>query len=635
MVDRYSVISMQIHNFKGFEKVEIDFTQNNRIGRKIFTIFGNQGSGKSTLISAFQWCAYGTNIASADSKFSRKNILPSQWTEQEKSISVLVKFRAFGGNEDGSEDLHCKRTLQVNQMNDSLEVISGDGMSKQGKEAEELFRQIFGSTPQTGDGVMWVIRQEEMRRMAMTVASPESENSYYLDFMNLDVPETSLREIKEAHEKTISKLMSKDKSVDPAVLDQKRIIHENKKLAFGKIEMEIETLVEKINTNKLSKEEVEWFDAKTEFDQTNESLLKAEKKLNKLKIRRDELPDLLNCLLYSRLSKKGVKIEKSFKTSEFDWKNIAEFLESTNWLNRDQLRKIRGLDNYDGYSTISLLKSSEDVPKWRQRIIDLKDAMVKHREFKKSIEILEIRGITKESTSKVSRKKELSETQKSNLRALVEKRTEAKREWDNALQEFSDIQRRLAKKSKNQESYTDKLKRVKILEGVLQSIQSTNEQYLKEMFDRTIDRAKYFWKEIDQVGKYEPIIVNEPFRQIALISKSNDSIRYIDIDSNGDASGGESELLLVCTCLAVSEASGAKMPIILDDCFTKVDKDTRKVLVETVAKHFGNLIFVTNDEDKAVLLKASEGRLSLNWSEEQNNITSINTDMHNWWHEWS
>ena len=87
MVDRYSVVSMQIHNFKGFEKVEIDFTQNNRIGRKIFTIFGNQGSGKSTLISAFQWCAYGTNIASADSKFSRKNILPSQWTEQEKPIS--------------------------------------------------------------------------------------------------------------------------------------------------------------------------------------------------------------------------------------------------------------------------------------------------------------------------------------------------------------------------------------------------------------------------------------------------------------------------------------------------------------------------------------------------------------------
>jgi DNA repair exonuclease SbcCD ATPase subunit len=626
---------MQIHNFKGFEKVEIDFTQKNRISRKIFTIFGNQGSGKSTLISAFQWCAYGTNIASTKSKFSRKNIFPSQWTEQEKPISVLVKFRAFGGNENGSEDLHCKRTLQVNQMNDSLEVISGDGMSKQGKEAEELFRQIFGSTPQTGDGVMWVIRQEEMRRMAKTVASPNSENSYYLDFMNLDVPEKGLRDLKEAHEKTISRLMRNDKSLDPGVLDQKRIIHDTKKTAFGRIQKEIETLIEKNNANKLSKEEEEWFDAKKEFDETNDSFLKAETKLNNLKIRKGELPELLNCLLYSKLSKKGVKIEKSFKTSEFDWKDIAEFLESTNWLNRDQLRKIRSLDNFDGYSTISLLKSSEEVPKWRQRIIDLKGAMVEYRELKKSMEILEIRGITKESTSKVSQKKELSENQISNLRALVEKKTGAKTEWDNALEDYTLIQRKLANKSKNQKDYTDKLKRVKILEGVLQSIQSTNEQYLKEMFDRTIERAKYFWKEIDQVGKYEPIIVNEPFRQIALISTSNDSIRYIDIDSNGDASGGESELLLVCTCLAVSEASGAKMPIILDDCFTKVDKNTRKVLVETVAKHFGNLIFVTNDEDKAVLLKASEGRLSLNWLEDQNNITSINTDIHNWWHEWS
>ena len=636
MVDRYNLISMQINNFKAFEKVELDFTNKSREARKILTLFGNQGSGKSTIISAFQWCAYGTSISQIDKLF-RQNIYPGVWNvKQKNSISVLVKFRASGGKNDGTEDIHCKRTLLIDKKNDFLEVISGDGTSNQGQEAEDLFRQIFGSKPHTGEGVMWVIRQEEMRRMAATVvAKGNSRDSYYLNFMNLDVPYDGLLELKKAHDKSIEKLLKQDVTLQPGILDEVKLKYDFKAKEYRKIIKEIEKLMIKVNESKLTKDEEIFFDAKTHFDKSQDEFSQAESTLKDQRIRKQELPELLNCLLYSKLSKQGVEIKKSFASSEFDWIRIAEFLEATNWLNRDQIEKISRLDEYEGYSTISLLKSKEKVELWRNRINSLKDAMISFRECKKTMDELEIRGITKESTSKVSQKRDISDQFQQKLRQLISDKHSASEDQITALNEYKRVQTSLTKVSNEQEKLTNKLKRVKIIEGIMQSIKNTNDEYLRDMFELTIKRAKYYWDEIDQVGKYEPSIVHEPYPQIALTSKINNSIRYIDIDSNGDASGGESELLLVCTCLAVSESSGAKMPIILDDCFTKVDKKTREILVETVAKHFGNLIFVTNDEDKAALLKSSEGTLSLNWSKLQKNILSINTDIHDWWAKWS
>ena len=71
------------------------------------------------------------------------------------------------------------------------------------------------------------------------------------------------------------------------------------------------------------------------------------------------------------------------------------------------------------------------------------------------------------------------------------------------------------------------------------------------------------------------------------------------------------------------------MPIILDDCFTIVDKDSRKALVNMVAEDFKNMIFVTNDADKAKLLVNSQGILKLDWPTSLGpNINSSN--LSNW-----
>ena len=74
------------------------------------------------------------------------------------------------------------------------------------------------------------------------------------------------------------------------------------------------------------------------------------------------------------------------------------------------------------------------------------------------------------------------------------------------------------------------------------------------------------------------------------------------------------------------------MPIILDDCFTVVDTDSRKALVNTVAQDFKNMIFVTNDKNNQKLFTSSQGTLNLQWPTSLG--TAINKENASKWHRW-
>ena len=60
MVRYYNLISLRIQ-FMGIEQSEIQLRTTIK-PQKVMTITGHQGGGKSTIIFAIQWCAYGTSI---------------------------------------------------------------------------------------------------------------------------------------------------------------------------------------------------------------------------------------------------------------------------------------------------------------------------------------------------------------------------------------------------------------------------------------------------------------------------------------------------------------------------------------------------------------------------------------------
>lgn len=626
MVDRYHLVSMQINNFKGLQKVELDFTKNGK-PREIITLFGHQGSGKSSIILAFQWCAYGTSNVKKEILY-RDRIYPDYWENKPNDvIGVLIRFRPLGGNSDGSEDIYCKRTLDPNNTLDNLEVTIGSDIVDP-KKSKEYFTQIFGSRPSQNDGVMWVIRKEEMRRMAKTFAN--KKDSYYLDFMNLNVPMAGLVELNKAHKRKIDRLLRKDTSVTTD--DLTAIISKVK--TQGKVLKKMNEKIKLISDdpkNKLTTDDENLLENKENFESVNEKLNQSNENLKKLLIKNDELPELLNTLLVSKLRTEKISIPKSFSSREIDWEEIATILESMSIIDPFVIAEIRNIKIDSLYNTYSLLNSEGKIQEWISRLEKLKSANQENREHRVIIEDYKQLGITEESTKNVFRKKMHTLEAQEKLTSLKRDRIDTRDDFMSLRQEENRIRSALTSKSKSKSDVEKHSKIQAIIEAITSSIEAANQKYLKEMFDLTLERTKFFWKEIDLIKKYEPYLESEPSPELCLLNKSNRTIRRIEIDSQGDASGGESQLLLVCTCLAVSESSGAKMPIILDDCFTDVDKDTRKKLINVVSDQFGSMIFVTNDEDKAALLPSVD-KLVLTWKD--TNIESINTDSNDSWCRW-
>ena len=66
---------------------------------------------------------------------------------------------------------------------------------------------------------MWVVRTEEMAKMAQTIATTTYSESYFLNFMNLNVPHDGLKELSETKRKSIKRLMPKSKGVNQSNLD--------------------------------------------------------------------------------------------------------------------------------------------------------------------------------------------------------------------------------------------------------------------------------------------------------------------------------------------------------------------------------------------------------------------------------
>lgn len=632
MVDKYNLISITIKNFRGFSDVEIDFTEKNK-PREIMTFFGHQGCGKSTIIFAIQWCAYGTDLKSKKQKLSRANLYPDIWDgDQKDAISVTMRFRDSINPSITNKDIVCKRMLLADRDRDDIEVFVGEKKSDK-FESKDYFSQIFGSIPSISDGVMWVVRTEEMAKMAQTITKSKDSESYFLNFMNLNVPHDGLKELFKTKTNAIKKIMPKGAGVT-----QKHLVYIETEIRG--VEIKIEKANEIIRDLALKKREFKptandetISEHGTDYSEAKQELSIAESELNAVRIKRLEIPDLITTLLAAKLKKEDVKIKKNFDAAKFEWPAIADYLENTNLFPTNTITQIREIGEGVGYDTTSLINSSKSINDWLIRIKNLQGARTEYNRCSSIIDDYHYRGIDENSTavasSKIKKAKEIREA----MRLKFEDIKMFKEELEGYETERDGVEHEIAKLATNKSRLFQLRKEKKVVDALIKTINDSNKEYENKMFDEMIFSIKDYWKRIDQIGTYRPILISEPKSQIALERISDGRVRYIDIDDGtGTAAGGEEQLLLVCTCLAVSATSGAKMPIILDDCFTVVDKPSREALVNTVAEDFQNMIFVTNDVDKAKLLKNSQGVLKLDWPETLG--SSINPKNLLNWHTW-
>jgi DNA repair exonuclease SbcCD ATPase subunit len=629
MVDRYSLVSISVSNFKSFEDVEVIFTSEGGITRRSMTIFGKLGSGKSTLIDAIQWCAYGTS-SSDSSKLARINIFPSDWNgEQKNDLSVLLRLRPEGADDSRDHDIQCQRLLSTNNASDILQVTVGHN-TQTPQESREKFEQIFGIKPKLREGVMWILREEEMQRMAQTIARDDS--SYFLDFMNLRVPLNGLKEMNRTVQNRITKI-SKDGNLT-SDRDRLNAISELNR-AKGKLARKkeaIESILTRIHEEKPDKEQERLAVSGEEMTTAVSNLQDARTELQKQKIVPDEIQSLLHSLLASKIINSGLKIEKSRDGSKFEWDEIADFLEGLDLYEDRIIRDIRGLSDLTGIDTSKLLEGESKIEEWKNRIIDLKKAKKDYLSAEIVIEDFESDGITIDS---IKTAKSMSDNYKrlvAEYNRLREEKNQFKKEVEDAQQTLDNVETELEDNRDIDDEIKELTARGKIIRALAESIKTTDSEYKKKMFEQTIGRVEYFWHEIYAQNRFKPILIEDAPSRFALEKISNGAIHEIDSKfGGGSASNGETELLLVCTCLAIAESSGAKMPVILDDCFTKIDPDTRRNLVNVVTREFGSLIFVTNDQNKAKLHTSADGVIELNF---EDTWDSINHENLNDWAKW-
>jgi len=638
LVDRYNLISISIKNFRGFNVVDLDFTDNN-MPREIMTFFGHQGCGKSTIIFAIQWCAYGTVLNSPKQKLSRKNIYPDTWDGvQKETISVTMKFRDSNNKNARNNDIICKRMLLANKDKDDMEVFVGEKKSDK-IESRDYFQQIFGSIPSVSDGVMWVVRTEEMAKMAKTITGSKDSESYFLNFMNLNVPFDGLTELFAKKSGDIKKLMPKNAGVNQGSLD---FINTQIRVVEGRLSRKteaIENLSTEFNDFRPTPDDEMMADHSEDYSKVKGHLKLATAELRSQRIKKVELTDLIGTLLAAKLTKKGIKIKKSYDAEKFEWDKIAEYLKITNLFTTATINQIKELQEGLDYDTSLLHNSLEpgNFNKWQNRITDLKKARQDERSLSSVLDDYHNRGIDENTTEKAVLKTKKAAKIQDQLRSLFSDQSEFVTELEGLKAEKDAVDGEIIKLAKNKTKLSQLRKEKKVIDSLIKCINKSNKEYEKKMFDKMILAIKDYWNRIDQIGTYRPTLVLEPEPQIALKRNSDGRIRYINpVGESGTAAGGEQQLLLVCTCLAVSATSGAKMPIILDDCFTVVDKSSREALVNTVAEDFKNMIFVTNDIDKAKLLRNSQGILKLDWPESLgSSISDKNINQWRKWLQWS
>ena len=624
----FSIVGIQIRNFMGLERVDIDFEDEGDV-RKTFPIFGGQGAGKSTIIRALQWCAYGFE---SSGRLSRSGILPKHWKGVVRDDqSVSIRFRPIDPASTSTDDIYCERVRKKESNSDTMryrELPEGDENLPE-REIKERFQQIFGKRPAIGVGTMWVIRSEEMKKVASSISG--GEGSYFLEFMNMD-------STKDALTKMISDLNKRASEKDKTKKGEKglrAVFEESVRTMSGLSKTQGEhnkdrlKIKEWIIDNKLTSSEETQASSKEEFEKL---LLKH--KDNKYALREkqfdgSDISELVNALLSSKLKSEGVEIPKTFEANKYDWNDIADYCATTKMFTSETIQNLRDLESGAGHDTSGLIVArSKD---WGDKNRVLKDKMKKFFETEIQIDEFEKDGINSDSVIVASGKGEELKKKKEELTSVRGKMSILRDKISSQQISHKEIRKKLDAATNAETELAKINKKIRIARSIHQAIEDTDSEYKDQTFTRMIDGIVKFWTQIDQDGKYQPRYTEET---VWLERIADGELFQITTDKEGSASGGESQLLLVCICLSLAKTSGAKMPIILDDCFTDVDKATRIQLVKTVCKEFGSMIFVTNDEDKASIMdEFSDGTLGLKqWGKER---VSVNDNEWPDWQEWS
>lgn len=586
--------SLTVVNFQYWDYLELDLTHPD--GGDAFSsvaIFGEQGSGKSTLMRAFRWLAYGDLGLGADRTY------PNAWGGRQKEDQV-VRAKFVRSTSRGSQLVTLERRKNVGERISRIAAEIQGGSRLEGKDAEPLWEGLVGRKPKAHEGALWMIRRDEMQRIHRSLTDAEGQG-YLLQFYNQSALLERLEAARDSLSSEFAAQLEKSRGIESLAREYRELKDrvDVKKAELEQKKEERDRLDALVERNQLSEQDRQIVD-----NALNVAVLAAEEadarvQLSGAYLGRDGLRGVTESVIAAALKSKGLDsdIPRDTLADEYDWDEIAGRLEEV--ISEESLSAIRKLAAQKQGLDLSALRQA--LPLIEIRLEEVERLQKAKRRAQKLKADLRAHGVHKVTSQVVEELKTKDGVLQDAVRGAGEARVRIE-ELEAELRELESLRDDAAKRftgaddaAAGLESARQSHEAAKLL---IKCLENAEARYRKDMFNAAIGRLVKYWEETSASDVYTPALSAHDNSIVLRKKDSGEEFRILLEDQGQGPSSGESEQLLVCMAMALADQAMVKMPLVLDDVHTKMDNRTRPGVFRVATKFADQVIFITNDENK-------------------------------------
>jgi len=628
-----------LRNYRQFQKIMVSFHK--RPDTDLNYIIGTNGTGKTNLLNALNWCLYGDepHLSKDSQRLPLLNLRVVERTDigQEREVAVEVWAKTFQGKpitfcrkskfrkQDEREITHLGNVFEVMYEDDrgNTIIVTDDaaGMWVE-RFVPKSIREFFFFDGERLDNYFKEATRQNIRHAVFQISQ--------LDLLENRV-ERKLQDIIDEITREAGRMSPKIKEAR-AKLKQDQGSFKELETRVGECLKQIEiakNMINDYNDKLIDVPDVEDLENKKsslefEFNNTRELLLKKENEKNKILL---EYGTIL--MLWDAIKKANEIIIEKRQNQEIPPPINKSYIDE---LLQNDICSVCGrqLDDDSRKQVQKLLSEVEHSSESNNRFVQMEYPlseyikMVTEYEDKVSMITRDISIHNKRLTSIENDKNQIDKQMAGYDKELIRNWYQERAKYENLRDENQQLFGRLELMLKNARDELEKsqkdldneikkdkkvkhlYKKISFCERALKVAGTTRDKMMQETRDRIeAETKKYFFKLVWKKETFSNIIISDDYG-ISLI-------HTMGYDCLGSVSAGERELLALSFTLALHHASGFDAPIFIDTPVARISDVNRenfaKVLCE-VSTLKQTVLFFTPDEYSFAISRYLDGRAS-------------------------
>lgn len=608
---KLKLLLLEIKNFEYWDDATVLFADDDGKPHSTILLHGSQESGKSTIGRALRWLLYGDMQGE---KIIDK--YPNSWADADgnkdpnpKEVQyVIAKYL----HPEDDDIITVSRTRSPGSIKTKIEMdIAGEVI---GDMIALKWERFFGKVPHSEDDVEFFIRVQQMTETAKSLGAEEdSYQERLLSFVNTEELISRMDEVVHSLKSEYNSAVAAS-TATKFIAEKERLEGLKENLTVKKAENEItieqlnSTLAElqdnKPDAEKLAAEAEERRKILANVVPVMSAFGSKFQTFNTNFLKGTNLP-LYSHLFYGMLLSKNLENELPNKdqvlASAVDLGVVLDLF--SDQLSDDSVSKLSELDKNSSLSNcIALVSAEENSTHVYPLLNEFKQAWDSKRDHEIAMAIMGSKMALDPTKVELAQKSmDDALTFQKDLVELQQENETIQAQIDEYLVKISAEDVKIASSTESGDLSLELYKQWQLALGAYNAVKNSKANYTDAMFEHLIGRIKKFWDEIDAGHSDADIEYDEETRSIYLLDKKTSthvSLRHSD--GGGAASSGQFEKALLCMAFARASLTGLHLPVFIDDAMGDMDPEHKQRAITSAAKHFGQVVFVTNTTDSVV-----------------------------------